>query len=625
MLLNNLVPTINGVWCTDEQVFKHEAQKFFKKLFVSNEPCDPTSLYLHNVPRIDDAMVNSLLHTVTPLEVKEALFSMHAYKAPGPDRFRPIFFKIFWDTVGNDVYALVANSFASCSIPESIAATLIVPIPKVDVPMTMSDFRPISLCNVLLKIISKVLVHRIRPYLDSFISPFQSSFIPNRGTSDNAIIAQEVVHQMYKKKGKGGFLLFKIDFEKAYDRVDWNFLRLTLSDFGFLAPTIDLIMSCITSSSLSLTWNNEILESFNPNRGLRQGDPMSPYLFVLCMEKLGLLIQERVNQKKWLPIKIAKNGPPISHLFFADDCLLFTQAKTSQVRIVKEVLEEFCQASGLKVSMSKSRFLPSNNITRTKVAKFASITGFAHTYKLEKYLGFPMLSGLVRNDDFDYILDRINGRLAGWKGKLLNRAGRVTLANFVLSAIPVYAMQNMWLPSGTCDKIDSSIRRFIWGGNSNHWVSWPKLTRPKSHGGLGVKRSRDCNVALLGKHVWDIIHNPGKLWVQVLTNKYLTDTHILNVGQHRGSTFIWTSIFKALQILKGGYRVRVGKGEVSLWYDLWLNNDYLCDLVPYVDIQDIHLQVIKDIHVNGVWYFDMLRTPIPPQVRQINDGLLCRW
>lgn len=97
---------------------------------------------------------------------------------------------------------------------------------------------------------------------------------------------------MHKKKGKKGFILFKIDFEKTYDRVDWNFLRLTLLEFGFPIPTIELIMSCITSSSLSLKWNNEVLEAFKPNRGLRQGDPMSPYLFVLCMEKLSLLIQE---------------------------------------------------------------------------------------------------------------------------------------------------------------------------------------------------------------------------------------------------------------------------------------------------------------------------------------------
>lgn len=145
---------LNGVWCTDDQILKQEADSFFKNLFLSNDYCDPHSLHLQHVPRIGEGLVNSLLQAVTPLEVKEALFSMHAYKAPGIDGFQPIFFKTYWNTVGSDVHALVANSFASNSIPEHLATTLIVPIPKVDVPMTLKDFRPISLCNVLLKVIS---------------------------------------------------------------------------------------------------------------------------------------------------------------------------------------------------------------------------------------------------------------------------------------------------------------------------------------------------------------------------------------------------------------------------------------------------------------------------------------
>lgn len=142
-----------------------------------------------------------------------------------------------------------------------------------------------------MKLITKVLVNKIRPHLDNLIGPLQSSFIPKRGTSDNAVIAHEIVHHMHKKKGKSGYLLFKIDFEKAYDRVDWDFLKLTLNEFGFPPTIIDLIMHCTTSSSLALKWNSEKLEQFVPRRGLRQGDPMSPYLFVMCVEKLALLIQ----------------------------------------------------------------------------------------------------------------------------------------------------------------------------------------------------------------------------------------------------------------------------------------------------------------------------------------------
>lgn len=146
----------------------------------------------------------------------------------------------------------------------------------------MKDFGPISFCSVFLKPISKIMVRKIRPYLDNPIGPLQSSFIPNQGIVDNALIAQEIVHFVHKKNGKAGFLMFKIDFEKTYDRIDWDFLRLTLTEFGFPDSShVNLIMSCVTSSILYLKWNGEKLDSFAPTRGLRQGDPMSPYIFLL--------------------------------------------------------------------------------------------------------------------------------------------------------------------------------------------------------------------------------------------------------------------------------------------------------------------------------------------------------
>lgn len=145
-------------------------------------------------------------------------------------------------------------------------------------------------------------------------------------------------------------------------------------------------MSCIASASLFLKWNRGKLDSFTPKRGSRQCNPMSPYIFVLCLEKLALLIQEKVWAKKWLPVKISKEGSAIiSHLFFVDDCLFLTQAKASQVKLVKDVVHTFYLASGSKVNMHKSWFLPSTNVARTKVAQ--SVVHFKSTYQVGKYLG----------------------------------------------------------------------------------------------------------------------------------------------------------------------------------------------------------------------------------------------
>jgi hypothetical protein len=176
--------------------------------------------------------------------------------------------------------------------------TLIVLIPKGDSQNTVKYFRPISLCNVTYKLISKIIVSRLRPFLDGIVSPLQNSFIPDRSTKDNAIVLKIVRHFMRKSKRKKGDMVFKLDLDKAYDRVNWNFLKDTLVKFKFPPIIISLIMFGITSASNKILWNGSKTDTFIPTRGLRQGDPLSPYLFVLCMERLGALINKQVRDMR---------------------------------------------------------------------------------------------------------------------------------------------------------------------------------------------------------------------------------------------------------------------------------------------------------------------------------------
>jgi len=279
------------------------------------------------------------------------------------------------------------------------------------------------------------------------------------------------------------------------------------------------------------------------------------------------MIQNQVTNNTWSPIKISRHGLNFSHLLFVDDCLLFTEAKSSQVKLVRDVLQKICFASGLKINIQKSKFMSSSNVSRPKQHKFESLLQFNHTSHLGKYLGFPMLLGRIKNFDFNFILDKINGRLAGWKMNLLSRSGRITLAKSVVTAMPIYTMQNHWLPFGICENIDAIFRSFIWGRNYCHWVNWKNLTMPKSRGGLGIRTAKNLNISLLGKHIWDILHQPQKLWVQMLRHKYLSNTHIMHTPFKLGSFCIWRAIVKAVEILGQGFICRIGRGHVSIWYD----------------------------------------------------------
>lgn len=169
-----------------------------------------------------------LSRLVSKEDVLKAVMGMKYYKALGPDGFQPIFYKRYWDIVGDEVWRFVHDSFRYGQFSAPVTDTLMVLIPKHDSPNTFKSFCPNSLCNVLYKIVTKVLVNRLRPFLHDMISPLQSSFIPGRGTTDNAIVLQELVHHMNKSRKKKGEMVYKLDLEKAYDRVDWDFLRHTL-------------------------------------------------------------------------------------------------------------------------------------------------------------------------------------------------------------------------------------------------------------------------------------------------------------------------------------------------------------------------------------------------------------
>ena len=192
----------------------------------------------------------------------------------------------------------------------------------------------ISLCNVLFKTITKAMVMRLKTLMPKLIGPAQASFIPGRLSTDNIVVVQEAVHSMRRKKGKKGWMLLKLDLEKAYDRIRWDFLEDTLNAAKLSHIWIKWIMECVMNPGMSLLWNGERTEAFTPQRGLRQGDPLSPYLFVLCMERLCHQIDFSVAKKEWKPIKLSRGGPALSHICFADDLILFAEASVSQIRVI---------------------------------------------------------------------------------------------------------------------------------------------------------------------------------------------------------------------------------------------------------------------------------------------------
>ena len=208
-------------------------------------------------------------------------------------------------------------------MPEDWNDTIIILIPKTNSSQMLKDLRPISLCNVLYKLISKVLANRVKKILPAIISPSQSAFVPGRLITDDVLLAYELIHHLKsKRKGEEGLTAIKLDMSKAYDRVEWIFLEKIMRKMDFSGRWIQLIMKCVTSVSYKINVNGSFTTKILPQHGLRQGDPLSPYLFILCAEGLSAMLQKAESEHKIEGIKISRHAPRVNHLFFADDSLI---------------------------------------------------------------------------------------------------------------------------------------------------------------------------------------------------------------------------------------------------------------------------------------------------------------
>lgn len=529
---------------------------FYKNLFSDDGAPKCWEQTKFNFNPICEADREWMARSISEMEVKKAIFSIGGDKAPGEDGYTAFFFQKCWDEVAQEVCCMIREVWEGSFDLSQINKTLLVLIPKIDKSEFVSQFMPISLCNVIYKCVTKIVVSRLKGALPGLISPFQVSFVPGRHIQDNVVVAKEVFHTMRRMKGKSSFFAIKIDLEKAYDIMKWNFLEEVLKEANFPEVICGIIMKCISTVKTSIIWNGAISQDFSPSRGIRQGDPISPYLFVLGMEKLSHIIVEAVENGGWKPFRVGRRGPLVSHLLFADDLILFGEATIEQARVTKDCLDKFCRMSGQKVNDAKSCIFFSKNVKRDAVKQISDHLGFKVTDDIGMYLGVPSFQNRFRIKSYRYVHDKVKRRLAGWKMHCLSFAGRVTLVNSVINTIPIYPMMVSLLPRNLCNEVERIQRCFIWGHDSEvrkvHMVKWNEMLKKKECGGLNIKKLTVMNKDCLLKMVSRLLGDGGSLWSEVLKFKCNKGkAWSLEVKRVSGDSQLWQDLVKVWKYVRG--------------------------------------------------------------------------
>ncbi|XP_071695705.1 uncharacterized protein [Rutidosis leptorrhynchoides] len=443
---------------------------------------------------VETSEADAMIIEVSNAEIKNAIFDIDGDKAADPDGYSSQFFKKAWNIVGDDVCKAIKEFFHTGELIGGINSTLISLIPKLDTPNKVSDFRSIACCNVLYKCISKILVNRMKQGLKKLVNINQSAFMPGRAIKDNILVTQKLLKGYNRIHGFKRCAL-KIDLQKAYDTVSWVFLKAILVKFGFHSKMIGWIMKCVSTTKFFIWINDEIKGYFKGGRGLRQADPISPYLFTLVMEVLNLILAHRIKDNVPFKYHVGCKEMKLTHVCFADDLFVFCHADICSVKIIKQALNEFSDVSVGKLPV--------------------------------KYLGVPLLAKRVGVIDCKEIIEKIKNRIDNWRTKHLSYAGMLQLIASVLSSMHIYWASVYKIPNTVIIEIEKIIKGFLWNhGDSIRGkakVSWKVVCTLKNQGGLGLKPMQEWNneslwynwvnlVKLKGKSIWEIEDKQSDSW-----------------------------------------------------------------------------------------------------------------
>ncbi|KAG7587002.1 Reverse transcriptase domain [Arabidopsis thaliana x Arabidopsis arenosa] len=532
------------------------------------EPSDISNLLEF---RCSQPQMDALDKQFTSEDIRAAVFSLPRNKTAGPDGFSAGFFRACWHIVGPEFVDAVLEFFRTGSILKQWNATTIILIPKIPNASSTSDFRPISLCNTVYKVISKLLAGRLQALLPHVISKAQSAFLKGRLLAENVLLASEIV-EGYGRKNIGPRGMLKVDLRKAFDSVSWDFIIETMKAMHFPGKFIGWISQCISTPQFSVSVNGLSAGYFKSSRGLRQGDPISPYLFVLAMEVFSRLMSSCFSAG-FIKFHPKTEELDISHLMFADDVMIFFDGSSSSLESISDTMGLFASWSGLKMNCEKTQLFVAG-LDQNEASLFTN-SGFASGSLPIRYLGLPLMSRKLRVSEFSPLIEKLINKFRSWAVSSLSYAGRLQLLNSV-----IYGLVNFWssvfsLPKACIKKMESLCARFLWSGSIDSYhgakVAWSDVCYPKREGGLGLRRIGIWNSTLCLKLIWSLFAGSGSLWVAWHHHHHIRGNSFWSLRESVRDSWNWKCLLRLRHLAEPFVRCNLGNGQLaSFWFDSWL-------------------------------------------------------
>ncbi|XP_060198361.1 uncharacterized protein LOC132627183 [Lycium barbarum] len=443
-----------------------------------------------------------------------------------------------------------------------------------------------------------------------------SQILSKLSFTENILLAQEIIQDIEKADEKGNVVL-KLDMDKAYDRVSWPYLCILMRKMGFCELWIDLIYRHISSNWYSLIINGIRQGFFKSERGLRQGDPISPSLFVICAEFLSKKLNKLNGNADFKGFYMNKKGPKVNHLAFADDIILFSSGCRKSLMLLMETLQTYEEVSGRLINKHKSSVSLASNEEQRAINMVELITRMVHKNFPIKYLGCPLFNGRKNAAVFSEMMNRVLSKINGWHTRFLSSGGKAVLIRHVLLALPIHMLAAVHPPKSVMNQMEKMLKKIFWGGseekNNYHWSSWDNMCYPYEEGGAKLRKIQDTCNAFTTKQWWNL-RTGQSLWKEFMLNKYCQRIHLVVKRWYSGNSHSWNAMCKIKRKMDNHILWKIGKGDIAIWYDNWTSLGSLVNYLP--EDRKPRNQKLFEVLVNGQWRWGGWDLLLPNEVIQ---------